>query len=146
MVQNFWDIQPIKIFCIILIVKIKIPTRLIFIKYQWMVFMLTWSFLRSFCSTTMTVASIHWSILVAVACTLFMEVFTRRNKIRMESGKIFERCLLCSSQFTSTQRIIRKFCQFIPFKFLLNKVNLCLFSWILDDMYLRKKKIKKIRC
>ena len=45
--------------------------------------------------------------------------------------KIFlKKCLLCSSQFTSTQRRLRKchWFQFIPFKFLLNKVILCLFS------------------
>ena len=64
----------------------------------------------------------------------------RRNKIKMESEKIFERCLLCSSQFTSTQRRLWKchWFQFISFKYLLNKVIFCLFSWSFDDMYLRK--------
>ena len=99
-----------------------------------MVQMSTWSFLRSFWSTTKNLASIHWSILVAVACTLWLA-------IRMESEKKkFERCLLYSSQLTSTHRRLQK-CygfQFITFKFF-NKLILCLFSWSFDDMYLRKK-------
>ena len=98
-------------------------------------------FFRSFRSTTKNVASIHWSTLVAVAWILFMEVFHEEKQNQGGPWKNFERCLLCSSQFTSKQRRLRK-CyrfQFIPIKFLLNSVILCLFSWSFDDMYLRKK-------
>ena len=67
--------------------------------------------------------------LVAVACTLFMEAFHQEKQNQDGVCKKFERFLLCSSQWTSTQRRLRKCCwfQFIPFNFFAQQGNLVSF-------------------
>ena len=123
-IQVFWDIQPIKIFCIILIVffinKISMDGANVNMK-----------FFEEFLQHHKERSS-H-SLINIGSCGLqhcSWKLFTKRNKIRMEPEKNFGRRLLCSSQFTSTQRRLPKcyWFKFISLKILLNKVILCLCS------------------